>query len=151
MLTIRAAETQDIPALLELYQHLASGDVVPSLIQASANLERLRLYPGSDVLVGIADNQLVVSCTLIVVPNLTRGGRPYALIENVVTHANFRRRGFGQQILDAACEAAWAVGCYKTMLMTGSNRPEVLDFYRMAGFEQSKTGFQKRQLPARRG
>ena len=150
-LTIRPACAEDLPDLLALYQHLTPGDAVPSLEQALANLERLRLYPGSDILIGIVDNHLAVSCTLIVVPNLTRGGKPYALIENVVTHADFRRRGFGQQILDAACEAAWTTGCYKTMLMTGSNKPDVLDFYRLAGFEQSKTGFQKRQLPARQG
>lgn len=150
-LAIRPARIKDLPDLLALYQHLTPGDDAPSLEDASANLERLRLYAGSDVLIGTVDKQLVASCTLVVVPNLTRSGRPYALIENVVTHANFRRRGFGQQVLDAACEAAWAAGCYKTMLMTGSSHPEVLDFYRAAGFEQSKTGFQKRRLPAREG
>jgi GNAT superfamily N-acetyltransferase len=40
------------------------------------------------------------------VPNLTRGGSPYALIENVVTHHDFRKRGFGKQILNFALAAA---------------------------------------------
>jgi hypothetical protein len=35
------------------------------------------------------------------------------------------------------------------MLMTGRKEQEVLDFYVSAGFEQSKTGFQKRLRPAR--
>jgi GNAT superfamily N-acetyltransferase len=71
------------------------------------------------------------------------------LIENVVTHGDFRKRGYGKQILNSAATAAWNAGCYKVMLMTGSGKPETLKFYLDAGFEQSKTGFQMRKLPIR--
>jgi GNAT superfamily N-acetyltransferase len=90
---------------------------------------------------------LTSSCTLVVIPNLTRSGQPYGLIENVVTHSTYRGRGFGKQILQAAVEAAWKADCYKVMLMTGSKRPSTLAFYAAAGFEQNKTGFQIRRLP----
>jgi predicted GNAT family acetyltransferase len=86
----------------------------------------------------------VASCTLVVIPNLTRGGRPYALIENVVTRADQRNYGFGSAILKAATERAWDQNCYKVMLMTGSKNPATLNFYKSAGFEQTKTGFQMR-------
>ena len=66
-----------------------------------------------------------------------------------MTHAAFRGRGFGKQILRAAVDAAWQADCYKVMLMTGSKRPSTLAFYASAGFEQNKTGFQVRRLPAR--
>jgi GNAT superfamily N-acetyltransferase len=85
----------------------------------------------------------------MVIPNLTRGGKPYALIENVVTHAAYRGRGFGQAVLRAAVERAWAARCYKAMLMTGSKRASTLAFYEAAGFEQSKTGFQVRRPTVR--
>ena len=85
----------------------------------------------------------------MIVPNLTRGGKPYALIENVVTHANWRKRGFGSAILAEAANRAWRHDCYKIMLMTGSNDPATLAFYEEAGFEQSKTGFQMRRHPTR--
>ena len=91
----------------------------------------------------------MASCTLIVIPNLTRGGKPYALIENVVTHAGYRGRGYGTSILHAAAKAAWDVGCYKVMLMTGSKQPSTLKFYENAGFEQTKTGFQMRRMSVR--
>jgi GNAT superfamily N-acetyltransferase len=86
---------------------------------------------------------------LIVIPNLTRGGKPYGLIENVVTHVGYRGRGYGTRILHAAVAAAWDAGCYKVMLMTGSKQPSTLRFYESAGFEQTKTGFQMRRMAAR--
>jgi GNAT superfamily N-acetyltransferase len=148
-LTIRQAVGDDVPALLELYQDLIPGDPRPAPEVAAAVFERFLAYAGSAVFLGLSDGQLVAACSLVVVPNLTRGARPFGLIENVVTQREHRRRGFGQQILSAASEAAWQAGCYKVMLLTGSSKPETLAFYRSAGFEQSKTGFQKRQLGVR--
>lgn len=80
---------------------------------------------------------------LVIVPNLTRDTGPFALIENVVTHADYRRHGHGGAVLDAALAAAWEAGCYKVMLMTGPRRESTLRFYERAGLERdSKTAFQ---------
>ena len=149
LLDIREANRGDLPALIELYQHLAEGDEQPSLELAEEVFERFKAYDGSAIIVGQAAGALVASCTLIVVPNLTRGGRPYGLIENVVTHRDFRNRGFGKQILLQAVNLAWKADCYKAMVMTGSKKPDTLDFYLGVGFEQSKTGFQMRRVAAR--
>jgi len=146
---IRFAVREDIPQLLALYRHLDPDDKVTEVADAVRNWERLKQYPGSDIILGFVDAEMVATCTLVVVPNLTRGGTPYALIENVVTHADHRNKGHGTAILKAAAEAAWQAGCYKVMLLTGSKRPETLKFYRDAGFEQSKTGFQIRRIPVR--
>jgi GNAT superfamily N-acetyltransferase len=136
-------------ALQDLYGHLSpdAARCPPDL--ALRNLNAIAAYDGSAVLVGMTDGALVTSCTLIVIPNLTRGGAPYGLIENVVTETAQRGQGFGRAILDAASDRAWDHGCYKIMLSTGSAKPETLAFYEAAGFEQSRTGFQKRKLPRR--
>lgn len=65
-----------------------------------------------------------------------------------MTHRDHRQRGYGSQILDAATNAAWSLDCYKVILMTGAKARATLNFYARAGFEQSKTGFEKRRLPA---
>ena len=143
--SVRPATRQDLPAVLDLYRHLNSDTDGSSIQTAEAVFDRFLAYDGSAILLCLVDDVAVASCTLVVVPNLTRGARPYALIENVVTHGDHRRMGYGRKVLDAACDAAWAAGCYKVMLMTGSKQPGTLDFYRSAGFEQSKTGFQKRR------
>jgi GNAT superfamily N-acetyltransferase len=148
-LIIRPASRSDLRQLLALYPHLDPADRVPSVEVAERRLEELQKYHGSAIFVGVAEHAIVASCTLVVIPNLTRGGRPYGLIENVVTHVAFRGRGFGKQLLQAAVAAAWQVDCYKVMLMTGSKKPSTLAFYAAAGFEQNKTGFQIRRLPQR--
>ncbi len=146
---VRCAGRADIPRLLELYRHLDALDTMPALEDAEQNWELLKRYPGSDIVVGYVGDDMVATCTLVVIPNLTRGGMPYALIENVVTHADHRGKGYGKAVLKAAAEAAWHAGCYKVMLLTGSKRPETLKFYLDAGFEQTKTGFQMRKVPVR--
>jgi GNAT superfamily N-acetyltransferase len=148
-LTIRTANQSDLPSLLELYRQLHPNDETVSLAAASDTLAQLSRYPGSAIFLGLRADAVVTTCTLIIVPNLTRGGAPYALIENVVTDARHQKRGYGKLVLKAAVAAAWRHGCYKVMLLTGSRDPATLRFYEDVGFEQSKTGFQVRRVPAR--
>ncbi len=88
------------------------------------------------------DGKLVASCTLAVVKNLTRGLRPYGVIENVITRRDKRRRGYGTMALRMAVEIARQRGCYKVMLLSGAKDEGTLRFYENAGFERGvKTGF----------
>ena len=146
---VRIADQDDMPQLLQLYRHLNPDDRAIAEGEARARWDLLKRYPGSDIFVGYLDTRLVATCTLVVIPNLTRGGAPYALIENVVTHATHRRQGYGKAVLGEAIDAAWRADCYKVMLLTGSKEPATLEFYHDAGFEQSKTGFQIRRIPPR--
>lgn len=148
-LLIRTVEQADLPALLELYRDLHPSDPPLALEEATSVWRQLSNYAGSTIFVGVRQNALVASCTLIVVPNLTRGGLPYALIENVVTSASHRKQGHGGAVLKHAIAEAWKLNCYKVMLLTGSKNPATLKFYAGVGFEQNKTGFQIRQLPVR--
>lgn len=91
------------------------------------------------------DGLLVSTCTLAIIKNLTRSGRPFGLIENVVTHGEYRKRGYGTAILQKAVEIAKDNNCYKVMLLTGRKEESTLRFYERAGFERGiKTGFIKK-------
>ncbi|MEL6640619.1 MAG: GNAT family N-acetyltransferase [Pseudomonadota bacterium] len=140
----RPCEIADLPALIALYAHLSPEDPPTDIDIAQANLRAMGTYTGSAVLLGEVEHTLITSCTCIVVPNLSRRGRPYALLENVVTHRDYRCQGFGTQILRYAIDGAFAQGCYKVMLLTGTKKQSTLDFYLKAGFQQTKTGFQIR-------
>ena len=94
------------------------------------------------IFVNEVDGKIVSSCVCVIVPNLTRNVRPYAWIENVVTHESFRGRGYASQCLEYAKTVAEQSGCYKIMLITGSKRAETLHFYEQAGYNsRDKTAF----------
>ena len=98
--------------------------------------------PDYHILVGELDGRLVSSVTLVVIPNLTRGMRPYALLENVVTDARYRGRGCASALMGEAVRLARQSGCYKAMLLTGSKKLETLRFYERCGFNaRDKTAF----------
>lgn len=143
-IAIRNAELSDLDDLLMLYAQLNPAD--PRLPHEAAEriftdmLER----EGVSVLIAGLDGNLVGSVTLVIVPNLTRGGASYALMENVVTHEDHRRRGIGKALLSEAARRAETAGCYKLMLLTGRAEPHVHSFYKGCGFRQDKMGFQIR-------
>ncbi len=88
------------------------------------------------------DNKLISSCVCVVIPNLTREIKPYAFVENVVTHAEYRQRGYATACLNFAKKLAECKGCYKIMLLTGSKEESTLNFYKNAGYNNTdKTAF----------
>lgn len=142
-LTIRSATVGDLMNVCTLYRHLnPKDDPSPEERDLAAVWTTMLAQPGYTCLVGIRRDLLVSSCCLAIIPNLTHGARPYALIENVVTHQDFRRKGFAGALLDEALSRAWLAGCYKVMLLTGSKRPETHRFYESRGFRSDeKTAF----------
>lgn len=82
------------------------------------------------------DNGRVVSTVqMAIIESLTHNVRPFAVIENVVTHIDFRNKGYASALLEKASEIAREHRCYKVFLETGSNKESTLNFYREYGFE----------------
>lgn len=63
-------------------------------------------------IVNVKDNQIISSCTCIIIPNLTINTRPYALIENVVTDKNHRGKGYASECLEYAKNISIKQNCY---------------------------------------
>lgn len=88
------------------------------------------------------DGKIVASCVCVIIPNLTRNVRPYAFVENVVTHGEYRKKGYATDCQNFAKKIAEENHCYKMMLLTGSKEESTLNFYRNAGYNSSdKTAF----------
>ena len=143
---IRLGRAEDLPGVLALYRHLHPQDPAPDPMAAERVWSALLSSDMTAVVVAEAGSLLVASCTLAIIPNLSRGARPYGVIENVVTHADYRRRGLGRAVLRAALDRAWSMDCYKVMLATGAREETTLAFYEAAGFLRGgKTCFEVRR------
>jgi ribosomal protein S18 acetylase RimI-like enzyme len=143
--TVRAAAQDDLPEVLNLYRHLHPHEQLETAV-AEHVWSMLMTSDFMTVVVAQAAELLVSSCTLAIVPNLSRGGRSYGVIENVVTHADYRRLGFGRRVLAHALDIAWQADCYKALLATGSKQEITLRFYEGAGFQRGgKTYFEIRR------
>ena len=134
---IRELAKTDLQPLLELSTHLHRADSplpAPQTVQKVWNqIQSNNCFKYFGL---FENNQMVSSCTLTIVPNLTRNCRPYGLIENVVTHAEHRGHGYAKALLKHSLEYAWGQGCYKVMLLTGRKDKAVLRFYESAGFDR---------------
>lgn len=136
-MNIREITSNELPALLALYRFLhAEDDPLPTPKVVEETWSEAMANPRCRYFGGYEGNKLVSSCTIIVVPNLTRACRPYGLIENVVTHGEHRGKGWGKALLSHALLFAWKQGCYKVMLMTGRKDEATLRFYETAGFDR---------------
>lgn len=138
---IREAECAELDSLLALYTHLHTEEP-PEHNRATRAWAAMLADPNHHVLLGLENGQIVSSCILALIPNLTRNAKPYGLIENVVTHPDFRGGGRATALLKRAVQIAAEADCYKVMLLTGRKDAETLNFYRGAGFNsEDKTAF----------
>ena len=140
---IRDIQNHELDELLNLYRHLHEKDDPPPAREVLVDIwERIQADEKQRYFGAFLDEQLVSSCVLCVIPNLTRGCRPYGLIENVVSHPDHRRMGYGKAVLEFALQYAWDHRCYKVMLLTGRKNQGTFMFYESAGFDRhSKQAF----------
>lgn len=130
----RLARAEDLPSLLELF---AASEVSPTVepFERAEKVWRETLERrGISVFVSDEAGRVVATCMLITAPNLLRQGRCHGFLENVVTHPDFRGRGHGSAVVNAALKQAWGADCHQVLLQSGRADPGVRRFYERAGF-----------------
>lgn len=139
---VRLIRYDELDELLDLYRQLHPDD--PHVEDSDLKRAWDEIYDDKDLccLVLVENGKIVSSCTLAIVKNLTRSLRPYAIIENVITHQDHRKQGYGTNVIRKAMEMAKERNCYKVMLLTSAKDEATLSFYESAGLEIGiKTGF----------
>ena len=142
-ITVRAASEADLAALLALYAELHPGDPpLPSDVAGQIWAD-IQAQGGRTILVALAGGAVAgtVDCTIL--PNLTRGGRPFMQVENVVVAQAHRRRGVGTALLAAAVTLARSRGCYKAQLLSRTDRTQAHRFYEACGFTPAAQGYRR--------
>ena len=143
---IREIDQNDFDNLMILYTHLHDREIpnkYPDTDERVKNLWNSMVKDKDYHIIVVEENdRLISSCTCVIIPNLTRGQRPYAFVENVVTHKDYRKQGYASACLARAKEIAVTKGCYKMMLLTGAKEESTLRFYESAGYNRNdKTAF----------
>lgn len=139
---VREIAENELNELLELYLCLHEK-TVPEMTEHLKNTWNAIIRDDNHhIIVNETDGRLVSSCVCVIIPNLTRNIRPYVLIENVVTHEDYRGKGYATECLNYAKEIAEKADCYKMFLLTGSKEESTLRFYANAGYNSTdKTAF----------
>ena len=139
---VREIAEEELSDLLKLYLDLHE-EKIPEMTEHLRNTwDTIMKDDNHHIIVKELDGKLVASCVCVIIPNLTRDIRPYAFVENVVTDANCRGKGYATECLNYAKELAEKANCYKMMLLTGSKLEKTLRFYENAGYNSTdKTAF----------
>ena len=131
---VREAVKEDLDELLNLYLFLHEKNIPKKSEYLENTWKTIIEDINHHIVVKEINGKIVSSCVCVIVPNLTRNIRPYALIENVVTNEEYRGKGYATECLNYAKEIAIKNNCYKMMLLTGTKSENTLAFYKNAGY-----------------
>jgi GNAT superfamily N-acetyltransferase len=141
---VRRAARTDLDGLLARYEELAADKVTAAPGELAASeplLGEILADPRRELAVAAVDGRLVGTADLLVVPNLTHRGEPWAIVENVIVTGAARRTGVGRALMGHLIEFARTAGCCKLQLVSGKHREEAHSFYRSMGLEAVAEGF----------
>ncbi len=149
---IRPATLTDLDEILRLLPQMSArvtsaGAQIPMREKAAQILAQILADEKIYLLMALpqGSQRLLGSLMLVIVPNLTYSGQPWAMIENVVVDQTARRSGIGRRLIEAAIQHANQQGCYKIQLISGP-KAEQLAFYRDLGFQAENCVGHKRYL-----
>lgn len=130
----RTLTRADFDDAVALYREISRKRTVPDGYVGRERFSQILDLPGTAIYGAELDGRIVAMATSHLLPNMTYGGRPYALVENVVTLEACRNRGLARGVLEAIIAAAWGADAYKVMLLTGRSA-EARGFYEKVGFD----------------
>jgi GNAT superfamily N-acetyltransferase len=147
LLKIRPATEDDIPRILELYHELSmittkvEQDLSTSLDNYRRVFAEISSNPRRELLVAAYEGDVVGTVALYIIPNLSHGATPYALVENLVVNHKYRRKGIGKKLMEYTIARAKQEKCHRIELCSDRRRKEAHRLYRSVGFKPEAYGF----------
>ena len=138
---IRLAEERDVARIVELYRELTITDSQvehsrkPTLTDYQLVFAEIRSDPRQKLFVVEIDGEVVGTIELLIIPNLSHNGTPFAFLENLIVTEKHRKKGLGRMLLEHAAELARKSGCHMVELCSDVRRKEAHKLYGSMGFE----------------
>lgn len=139
---IRLAEETDIARIVELYRELTITDSLvehsrnPSLADYQLVFAEIRADRRQKLFVVEIQGEVVGTIELLVIPNLSHNGTPFAFLENLIVTEKHRGRGLGRILLEHVVRLARESGCHMVELCSDIRRKEAHKLYGSMGFEE---------------
>ena len=132
-----AADAEAVVGLLVQLHPRYRGDarVAKDVIEDASKDEK------RNILVAELAGRVVGTVDVIIVPNLSHDGRPWAIVENLVVDEQARGGGVGTALVRRVIELASSSRAYMIQLLSLSHRLEAHAFYRRLGFDGVAVGF----------
>jgi len=141
MRNIRRATKDDAEAIASLYRELntlSPVSVLPGRIEAVANSNNTYLLVCDD------SGEIIATALVCLCEDVMFDNQPFALIENLVVSADYKREGIGKSMMDYIEAFCLEQDCSKIMLQTSSENRDARDFYTAMGYDpDAKIGFVK--------
>jgi len=144
-IAIRSAREADLARIIELLGQIDETMYPPRRDADPAThlgiFRQIEADPRQHLLVAEADGRIVGTAHLIVIPLLSRSGKPSAVVEGVVVDEAYRGKGVGAALMRQVQQIAQEAGCYKLTLSTNLARTGAHRFYSRLGWKRTHYGF----------
>jgi N-acetylglutamate synthase-like GNAT family acetyltransferase len=134
----RAAQLKDLDDINVLFQS-ATRDALAFSNRQEIVFKRLVKEDLLDVLIVEKDEYVVGCCHFAVIPTLSHGGRPYAVLNHFLIDPLNRKQGLAKLLLKYAIATARQKGCYQVYLSI--DEPKAWQQALLARFGFQKNGF----------
>lgn len=137
---IRKAIPADTNALIVLLNELFTQDIEfePDYSKQKAGLEKILDNSGIGDILVLTDNNKIIGMVSILYSISTALGGKVGLLEDMIIDKNYRGKGLGTQLLNAAIEYSRENGCLRLTLLTDFNNETAIKFYKQSGFNKSE-------------
>lgn len=134
---VRPLAAADYEDAIQLYKELHRRTPVAEQRFGEERFLEIIQHPGTAIWGAEMDERIVSMATLHILPNMTYSGRPYCLVENVITMRSVQRKGLARDVMNKVLQTAWSAGAYKVMLLTGKSNGSK-GFYEKLGFSSDE-------------
>lgn len=139
---IREAAKKDLFSILSLYaQPDMYGEGGISLKQAGLIFNKMKKYPNYKVYVAVIDGVVIGTFALLIMDNLANMGKSSGIVEDLVVHTDWQKKGIGRQMMQFAMQICRQNNCYKLVLSCNIKRKKAHNFYKNLGFKQHGYSF----------
>jgi N-acetylglutamate synthase-like GNAT family acetyltransferase len=136
---IREAKREEIPQIVTLYNLMWVERGSPLDIKIGENIYDQMRGEGKAMYVVVVDGR-VVGCFMLL---LQKGDLARCILENVVVHPRYQRRGVGSEIIEFVTDRCREAQCRQIVASSRERREESSGFYESLGFERRGYGFVK--------